>query len=327
MIARTTLKFHSTMNDEPNPSAAVACARLGRDGVLQVAGDDARAFLHGQLTNDIAHLAPDRARLAGWCTAKGRLLATGLVVPVEDGFFLLLPRDLIPSVVKRLRMFVLRAKVTIEDASDRWAQFGLFGAAALRALAAQGVEISQEAHAIVRTGDAMVVRVGDDRVRVLVPAPGPGALIERLGAIEANDARWQLEDIRMGLPQVVAATQDLFVPQMLNLEAIAGVDFKKGCYPGQEIVARAQFRGQVKRRMVRARMPAGAAGVVPTPGQDLFSDAQPGQPIGTVVCAAPEDGGSELLVVVPTATAEQQPPIRVARDGPALEWLPLPYTV
>lgn len=327
MIARTTLEFHSTMNNQANQNEAAkefAYARLGREGVLHVAGDDARAFLHGQLTNDIEHLAPDRARLAGWCTAKGRLLATALVVPVESGFFLLLPRELVPLVAKRLRMFVLRAKVTLEDASERWAQFGLFGDAALPALAAQGVEIPDQAHAVVRAGDAIVVRVGADRARLLAPAPGPGALIERLGAAEADEARWQLEDIRMGLPQIVAATQDLFVPQMLNLEAIAAVDFKKGCYPGQEVVARAQFRGQVKRRMVRARMPAGAT---LTPGQDLFSDDQPGQPSGTVISAAPGNGGSELLAVIPTAAVEHQVPIRAAPDGPALEFLPLPYAV
>jgi folate-binding protein YgfZ len=312
------------MNQQAEPIEAVAVAPLRRDGMLQITGDDARGFLHGQLTNDVEHLASDRARLAGWCTPKGRLLATLLVVPAERGFFLLLARDLVPSVVKRLRMFVLRAKVTIEDASDQWAQFGLFGAATLPALAALGVEIPDAPDAVVRTGDAVVVRVGGDRARMLVPAPGPGALVERLGAIEVDDSRWQLEDIRMGLPQVVAATQDLFVPQMLNLEAIAAVDFKKGCYPGQEVVARAQFRGQVKRRMVRARMPAGATLM---PGQDLFSDDQPGQPSGTVVAAAPGNGGSEILAVIPTAAAEHQVPMRAAPDGPALELLPLPYAV
>jgi len=320
-------KLHSTMNNLANQNEtakAVAYARLKREGVLHIAGDDAREFLHGQLTNDIEHLAPDHARLAGWCTAKGRLLATALVVPAESGFFLLLPRELIPVVAKRLRVFVLRAKVTIEESSDRWAQIGLFGDAALSTLAAQGVELSEEVHAVVRRDDVIVVRVEGDRARLLAPAPGPGALIERLGAAEADEARWQLEDIRMGLPQIVAATQDLFVPQMLNLEAIAAVDFKKGCYPGQEVVARAQFRGQVKRRMVRARMPAGA---MLMPGQDLFSDDQPGQPSGTVVSAAPGNGGSEILAVIPTAAAEHQVPMRATPGGPALELLPLPYAV
>jgi hypothetical protein len=315
------------MNKQAQPIEALAVAPLRRDGLLQITGDDARGFLHGQLTNDVEHLASDRARLAGWCTPKGRLLATLLVVPAERGFFLLLARDLIPSVVKRLRMFVLRAKVTIEDASDQWAQFGLFGAAALPALSALGVEIPDAPDAVVRTGDAVVVRIGGDRARMVVPAPGPGALIERLGATEVDDSRWQLEDIRMGLPQVVAATQDLFVPQMLNLEAIAGVDFKKGCYPGQEIVARAQFRGQVKRRMVHARIPAAGADVVLAPGQDLFGDDQPTQPIGTIVSVALANGARELLAVIPAAAAEQQLSIRTAPDAPALEFLTLPYAV
>jgi len=311
------------MNAKHDRTQGVALARLTHDGVLRVAGADARAFLHGQLTNDIEHLPADRVRRAGWCTAKGRLLATLLVVPQADDFLLLLPRELVVSVMKRLRMFVLRAKATVDDDSERWEQFGLLGNGALQAFATQkGLEVPAAVHALARTQGAIVVRVEGDRARLLVPAGEAAALVERLGLRADAESHWMLEDIRMGLPQVVAATQELFVPQMLNFEAIAGLDFKKGCYPGQEIVARAQYRGQVKRHMRRARVAGSAA---PAVGQDLFRDDLPGQACGTVVAVATLDGDSELLAVVPTGAAQGQPAVRLAPGGAALEWLPLPY--
>jgi folate-binding protein YgfZ len=244
-------------------------ARLSRYGLLSVAGADARAFLHAQLTNDIEHLSADRAALAGWCSAKGRLLATFLVVPAPDGFLLQLARDLAAPVQKRLSMFVLRSKVRIADVSDAWAQFGVWDA-----------DFQQPD--VAWSGDRATVRVGERRYLQLVPSS------ESSEAPNADEAQWTLQEIRAGRPLITAATQDQFVPQMVNLEQLGGVDFGKGCYPGQEIVARAQYRGQVKRRMVRAQAPAG---VSLAPGQEFNG--------GTVVDVAPAENGSELLAVMP----------------------------
>jgi len=310
------------MNANSESKQDVAIARLTQDGTVRVGGADARAFLHGQLTNDIEHLASNQARRAGWCTAKGRLLATVLVVPQADDFLLLLPRELVAPVMKRLKMFVLRAKVTIEDESARWAQLGVLGAGGLQALEARNVQVPGEVHAVACTGATIVVRVEGDRARVLVPSDSAAAMLERLGLREVDESRWTLAEIRMGVPQVIAATQDLFVPQMLNFEAVGGLDFKKGCYPGQEVVARAQYRGQVKRHMRRARVAASAA---PAVGQDLYCDDQSGQACGTVVAVGADGGETEILAVVPIASAQAQLPVRLSPDGPALEWLPLPY--
>ncbi len=308
------------MNAKDEAAQDVALARLTQDGVIRVAGADARAFLHGQLTNDVEHLPADRVRRAGWCTAKGRLLATLLVVPQGDDFLLLLPAPLIGSVSKRLKMFVLRSKVTIEDESARWAQYGVFGA---QLLAARRASLPSELHAVARDEGSIFMRVEGDRLRILVPAEEAATLAERLGLRTAAEARWQLEDIRAGVPQVVAATQEMFVPQMINFDAVAGLDFKKGCYPGQEVVARAQYRGQVKRQMRRARIVAAAA---PAAGQDLYCDDQPDQACGTVVAVAAADNGAcELLAVVPVASGSTQGGVRIAPGGEALEWLPLPY--
>ncbi len=238
-------------------------ARLTRYGLLSVTGADARDFLHAQLTNDIEHLAADRSALAGWCSAKGRLLASFLVVPAPEGFLLQVARDLAAPVAKRLSMFVLRSKVKIADQSEAWVQHGVWDA-----------DWSQPDVAW-KDGIA-TVRVGERRFLELGPAAATTA------APSADEKEWTLREIRAGRPFISAATQDQFVPQMVNLEKLGGVDFQKGCYPGQEIVARAQYRGEVKRRMVQMQGPETAR-----PGEDFGG--------GIVVDAAQ----GELLVVAP----------------------------
>lgn len=294
-----------------------AAAELQSLGMLSCTGDDAREFLHAQLTNDISALAPDRARYAGWCSAKGRLLANFLVVPQAQGFLLQLSRDLAPAVAKRLSMFVLRAKVKVADASNAWAQFGLWGAGAAARLAALGMSVPAGDLAVAADADAVVVRITSQQFVLLVKA----AQRDRVPA-NSDEGAWALEEIRAGRPLVVQATQDLFVPQMVNLERLGAVDFKKGCYPGQEIVARTQYRGVLKRRMVRARVATVAA-----PGGELYAEDLPGQASGTVVNAAPApEGGSELLAVVQISSLEDAAAIRLgAADGPRLELLPLPF--
>jgi hypothetical protein len=237
-------------------------ARLTRYGLLSVTGVDAREFLHAQLTNDVANLPADRARLAGWCSAKGRLLATFLVIPAPQGFLLQLARDLAPAVAKRLSLFVLRSKVKIEDASAAWIQDGLWDAER------PGPDVQWQ-------GDLASVRVGERRYLEILKEEKPAT---------AGEDGWTLREIQAGRPLITAATQDLFVPQMVNLEKLGGIDFQKGCYPGQEIVARAQYRGEVKRRMVRLPAPAGAP---LSPGAAFDG--------GVVVDSA----GGEMLAVLP----------------------------
>lgn len=291
-----------------------ATAELKQLGMLSCTGDDAREFLHAQLTADIAGLEPDRARYAGWCSAKGRLLASFLVVPHAQGFLLQLSRDLAPTVAKRLSMFVLRAKVKLEDASADWVQHGLWGAGAEERLAALGMHAPAADLGVAQAADTFAVRVAPQRFLLMGAQREPA-----LG--DSGGEAWALEEIRAGRPRVVQATQDLFVPQMVNLERLGAVDFKKGCYPGQEIVARTQYRGVLKRRMVRARVNAPAA-----PADDLYAADLPGQASGRVVNAAPApEGGTELLAVVQISSLDSASPIRLrAADGPQLALLPLP---
>ncbi len=289
-----------------------------------MAGDDARSFLHAQLTNDIDHLPADQARFAGWCSAKGRLLASFIVLPRPDGILLQLAADLVPPVAKRLGMFVLRAKVKISDFGERYAQLGVWGERAVARLAELGVTLGHLPMAVATDGELTAARVEQDRVLVVAPLAQAERLQADLGAVMSDEGEWALLDIRAGRALIEQATQDLFVPQMVNLEAVGGVDFKKGCYPGQEIVARAQYRGQIKRRMIRGRLDAQ---VDARPGTNLYSDDFPGQASGTVVSVAAANGGRELLAVVPIASVENGAAIRVAPAGPALEILPLPYSI
>jgi hypothetical protein len=280
--------------------ATTGIAKLERYGLLHAAGDDARAFLHGQLTNDIEHLSPGHARYAGWCSPKGRLLATFLVVPYSGGYLLQLARGLAPAIAKRLSMYILRSKVKLADVSGAWTQFGLWGAEGGAPLA-----VSEK--------DG-VVTVGIEPGRSLVLAEGAAAG-RYAPTLSADD--WALAEVRAGRPLIEQPTQDQFVPQMVNFELAGGVDFHKGCYPGQEIVARAQFRGEVKRRMYRVK------GAALEAGQDLYSDDAPGQPSGTVVNAA----GDESLAVLQTAAVEAKAAIRAQPQAAPLEVLPLPYAL
>jgi tRNA-modifying protein YgfZ len=294
---------------------------LAQHGLLSCTGDEARAFLHAQLTSDVAGLSAEVARRAGWCSAKGRLMATLLVIPHESGFLLQLSRDLAAPVAKRLAMFILRAKVKLVDVSNDWTQLGIWGPSAAERLAALVLQ-TPLADLGVKHGVAggFAVRLGAQRFLAAVPA---ARRHQALGALtDASSGAWALEEIRAGQPTVVLATQDLFVPQMVNLERLGAVDFKKGCYPGQEIVARTQYRGVLKRRMVRAHVAAPAA-----PAQDVFAEGAPGQASGSVVNVAPVPaGGSELLAVVQISSLESGSALRLgAPDGPPLELLPLPF--
>lgn len=280
---------------------------LGSFGLLRAEGADARAFLHAQLTVDVEQLAADRARRAGWCSAKGRLLATVLLVPAGDGFLLQLSRDLAAPVAKRLAMFILRAKVKVSDVTESWPQYGIWGDDAGAGLEALGLRAPEYDLGVTQGNGRIAVRIGAKRFLVL-----GGADV----VADAGEQDWTLEEIRSGRPTVTQATQDQLVPQMANFELIGGVDFRKGCYPGQEIVARAQYRGAVKRRLYRLRSP-----VPLTPGQELFSDDLPGQASGTVMNAA----AGEALAVLTIASIEAKAPIRAAAGGEALEVLPLPY--
>jgi len=302
-------------------------AHIEQLGVIAAHGPEAVAFLQTQLTNDLAHLVVGNVQLDGYCTPKGRLLAVFDCWRNVESVFLQLPREILPSVLKRLSMFVLRAKVKLSDASDQWTRFVAFGPGAAHALAHAGLS-PPEAGQTHASGTVLVARLRDSprvpqRFMVLAPRGESEALRERLGALQEVDATaWWWSQIDAGIANVFAATQEKFVPQMINLEVIGGVSFKKGCYPGQEVVARSQYLGKLRRRMTIAHVDGETRA-----GADIYA-AGAEQPIGTVVMAATApEGGMDLLLEAPVDRVAGASLLANSPDGPKLTVRPLPYAL
>ena len=303
--------------------------------VIRVSGPQAADLLQAQLSQDAQHWDGGTARLAALCSPQGRMFADlWMVRRSAEDILLLLDASVADSVLKRLRMFVLRLRCTLEDVTETVGRIGLLGDAActlpeqseLRWPDADwGVcPAVNNAGALIRLPQAD----GSNRGLVLLyrDVAGSAALAAALAALPALPAGdWALQDLRAGLPHITAATQQQFVPQMINFEILGGVDFKKGCFPGQEVIARSQYRGTLKRRMYRLSGPAEM-----TPGQEIFHTTDPGQPCGQIVNAAPaaHDGGWEALAELKIALAEQPDGLRLGADsGPALQLQSLPYPV
>jgi len=297
-------------------------------GLISLTGDDAASFLHNQITNDVEKLDLANARLAGYCTPKGRLLATFLMWKDADQIVLQLPRALQPAIQKRLQMFVLRAKAKLVDISDQRVALGLAGNAAATALQQWFPQLPAQPYGKTDNEHGTLVRVADSRgaprfqwitteEQALAAWP---VLTQTLTAADAQ--AWRLSDIYAGVPTITQPTQEQFVPQMINFELIGGVNFKKGCYPGQEIVARSQYLGKLKRRSVLALVAAAQVSA----GAEVFSSEDPGQPCGMVVNAEPAGAGnSACLVEIKLAAAESGSIHLGSVDGPVLQLQTLPY--
>ena len=298
---------------------------LGQFGTLRVSGEEAQAFLQNLLSNDIREVNNVHAQLSSFNTAKGRMLASLLIWREDDDYLLQLPRALCETIRKKLAMYVLRAKVRISDASDEIVALGLSGADAQELLRAQFDEIHQTPFGVLCGSKGSVVRINDTRFLINTSAAHAAALWTALSphAQPAGSACWDWLNIRSGIPVILPATQEQFVAQMVNLELIGGVNFNKGCYPGQEIVARMQYLGKLKRRMFLAHIDIGDA---PQPGDELYSAEMEGQPSGMIVNAAPAPGGGyDVLASVQISSRETQTVLWKSLQGAALQFLPLPY--
>jgi folate-binding protein YgfZ len=311
----------------PAAAAFADCALcdLSHLGLIRAAGPEAAAFLQGQLTNDTRLISPARAQLSAWCSPKGRMMASFLAFQYGDDLYLQLGAERLEPVLRRLRLYVLRARVELSDASASLARVGLAGECAAAIL---GDPLPGEPLAVLRRGDLAIARLPGDRPRFEIV--GPVAAVAAFWgqaegrAVHATPAFWSLLDIRAGVATVFDETADAFVPQMANLQLVDGVSFTKGCYTGQEVVARMQYLGKLKRRMYYARI---AAPAVPRPGTDLFATgSESGQGAGRVVAAAASpEGGVEALAVVEVAAAEGGDVRLGGPEGPALAFAPLPY--
>lgn len=325
----TVVSFGNLPHERSVALTGTVFSDLSQTGVLAVRGKDAASFLQGQFTNDVLHLDTDYSQLNGYCSPKGRLLASFRVLRDGEDYLLCMPRTMLEAVAKRLQMFVMRSAVTLEDASDRSVRLGISGPAAATELATLIPDLPAEVDAVVRSADFTVVRIAGVQPRYEIHGPLEAMLklweTLNVRAAPVGAEVWQLLDILAGVPVITAETADAFVPQMVNFQLLGGVSFKKGCYTGQEVVARMQYLGKLKRQMYLARVRSDS---VPQPGDDLYSADDPAQSAGKIVNAQPyPDGGYMVLAVIQIAS-QQNGPVHLGEiTGPALEFAELPYAL
>jgi tRNA-modifying protein YgfZ len=295
--------------------------------LIAVRGEDAIAFLHAQLTSDVAALPPLQTQYSGYCTPKGRVRATFLLWHTHEELMLQLPESLRAELQTTLSRYVLRSRVQLSAATDALRLFGVWGGDAPDVLRQICGDVPGAAHEVVITEATRVARVPLDRFIVAATADRAedvrAALRSRMA--EEPEVAWSRHEIEAGIPVVLRESQDRYVPQMLNLDLVGAVSYTKGCYPGQEIVARMHYLGRLKERMYRIHVPGPGAPVV---GDALYGgDFGPEQACGGVLCAAPSGDGYDALAVIQTSSARSGALHWKSLDGPAVQLKPLPYTV
>ena len=300
---------------------------LSQFGLLKVSGEDAPTFLQNLLSSDVREITPQRAQLSSFNSAKGRILATLLLWKTADDYFLQLPRSLATAMQKKLAMYVLRSKVKITDASDDLVCLGLAGKEARPLIDECFTSATQDVMAVSQHNHGSVIRLGENQFQIITTPQHAPILWKCLndGARPTGSPVWDWLNIQAGTPVILPATQEQFVAQMANLDLIGGVNFKKGCYPGQEIVARMQYLGKLKQRMYLAHVESDTA---PQAGDKLYSAEMEDQSCGMVANAAPApEGGFDLLAVLQISSRENQTVHLGSPEGMALQFLPLPYAV
>lgn len=293
-------------------------------GIIKISGEDAKTFLQGQFSNDVNLLDGNNSQFNSYNSPKGRMYASFRLYQNNDDFFMLLPKEIIEPVLKRLRMFVMRAKVVLDDLSENWASIGLSGSAVSNL-----EQYPSTVDAILYKDELTYLNIPGIKNRML--AIGPTAEIETFknsideNFIPTSAEHWKRLDIHAGLPNIYTSTQEDFVAQMVNLPQINGVSFTKGCYPGQEVVARMHYLGKLKKRMFHI---IAEGQTLPTPGDKLyFGDSESTQSVGQIVDAQLNDSGSiDALAVIQTNAFEKGNIHITASDGPAVTVADLPYS-
>ncbi|MDH1654841.1 folate-binding protein YgfZ [Pseudomonas mosselii] len=294
---------------------------LSHEGILAVRGSDAGKFLQGQLTCNIGYLSDEHASLGARCMVKGRMQSSFRILPEGNGYLLAMASELLEAQLADLKKYAVFSKATLSDDSAAWTRFGLQqGDAALQAL---GLSVAEEAGATARHAGLIAVRASAGRVELWAPAEQAAAVTQKLAASlpEGTLNDWLLGQVRAGIGQVMGPTRELFIPQMINLQAVGGVSFKKGCYTGQEIVARMQYLGKLKRRQYRLAL---AETAVPQPGAEIFSPTH-GSSVGEVVIGASTGSAVELLAVLSAEAVADDNLHLGSLEGPRLSLLDLPY--
>ncbi len=306
----------------PMADSAFFCT-LSHEGILAVRGPDASKFLQGQVTCNLNYLSDSNASLGARCTPKGRMLSSFRIVSDGDGYLLAMASELLEPQLTDLKKYAVFSKSSLSDESADWLRLGLSNADEL--LSDLGLMLANDADGVARGEGLFAIRLPDGRVELWLRRAISTELLAQIQAKlperPLND--WLLAQIRAGIGQVMGATRELFIPQMINLQAVGGVSFKKGCYTGQEIVARMQYLGKLKRRLQRLSL---AGSELPAVASELFSPVHRSS-VGEVVLAAHSENGVELLAVLQEDAVSDGRIHLCSETGPALQLLALPYTL
>jgi len=308
-------------------SAITTLVDLSHFGLIEFSGDEAALFLQGQLSCDVESLQIWRAQYGSYSNPKGRMLASFLLWRTADAYYMLLPRSLCEAVRKQISMFILRSKVKVANVNNDWALLGISGQYADTALNKIIGKTPASLMEVLNMENAIVLKLSATRFQIMIPSAHVSTILTALGneTEPAGHATWDLLDIRAGIPFIIPETQEQFVPQMANLDLIGGVSFSKGCYPGQEIVARMHYLGKLKQRMYLAQIDTANP---PHAGDKLFSSALGKQAVGTIVNAAPvPEGGYDALAVMQIECSASGDIHWKSLDGPRLQLRPLPYEI
>jgi len=324
----TVMDFGAAKDELSAINSSTVIADLSHQGLICVHGDDSETFLQGQFTNDVKLVNPEQSQLTAYCSPKGRMLASMRLFQRDNSYYLELPRSVLEPTLKRLRMFVLRSQVTLEDASDELARFGIAGPEAETLLYVDLPTLPDEVDQVVQHEALSVIRIPGPQPRFEIHGEA-GKLGEIWEALQQHATpvgypAWNWLDTVAGVPSVVAETVDAFVPQMANLHSLGGISFKKGCYTGQEVVARMHYLGKLKRRMYRAHVDIED---VPAAGDLLFAAGEEASAGKVVLAQAAPQGGVDLLAVLQISNVEAGDIHLQTANGPKLEFLDLPYDV
>ncbi len=321
------IHFGNSATELQDTRTATVITDLSHYSLLRFSGEDTKTFLQSQLTCDIREINPHRAQYGSYCTPKGRILATFLLWQQGNDFLMQLPTSLAAAIQKRLSMYVLRAKVTLTDASDDWIRIGIAGphAAALTDTITGTSSGFNQSLQVMHEKEISILYLSQQHIELITTPGNAPELWNRLNqhATAAGAGCWDWLTITTGIPVILPETQEIFLPQMINLDAVGGVSFKKGCYPGQEIVARTQYLGKLKRRMFLAHIDTVQT---ITAGDALYSSDMADQSSGNIVNAAlSPHGGFDVLAVIQQSSVDACRIHWQSLQGPTLEISPLPY--
>ena len=302
---------------------------LSTHGVIRAQGEDAHSFLHGQFTNDLDQITESISQISSYCNPKGRMLSIFRIFKNDESYFLVIPKDVIAPTLSKLNMYKLMSKVDLIDATEEFVVFGMTGSGAESVLEGINLNVPRADNECVHDDGVTLIKIPGEHKRILIISDENRAttLVEQIidKAQLATSALWDLHDIHNGIPKITAKTCEAFIPQMTNLDIIGGVNFQKGCYPGQEVVARTHYLGKPNRRMYRAVIDDE---YLPDVGTNIFSPENADQPVGKIVNAQKiSDDNSYALVVLRIEKENSEDLHLESITGPKISLQSLPYSL